>query len=150
MITKPVVYAFLAMWLYAFSNVVIEVKLAKYTTMALLLYWYFTLAPLAVAGIGYMYLSGQKIVMPSGSDAGMAIAAAVVFFFADYFYIGAYTSGGSLLAVTTLVVLFPAIAQLIKFAWVGGSPNYYHLAGYLLAAIAVVLISKGSAVTPQH
>lgn len=147
MITKPVVYAFLAMWLYAFSNVVIEVKLAKYTTMALLLYWYFTLAPLAVAGLGYMYLSGQKIVVPHGSDAWMAIAAAVVFFFADYFYIGAYTSGGSLLAVTTLVVLFPAIAQLIKFAWVGGSPNYYHLVGYLLAAIAVVLISKGSAVS---
>lgn len=149
MITKPVVYAFLAMWLYAFSNVVIEVKLAKYTTMALLLYWYFTLAPLAVAGLGYMYLSGQKIVVPGGSDAWMAIAAAVVFFFADYFYIGAYTSGGSLLAVTTLVVLFPAIAQLIKFVWVGGSPNYYHLAGYLLAAIAVVLISKGSAVVAK-
>lgn len=146
MITRPVVYAFLAMWLYAFSNVVIEVKLAKYTTMALLLYWYFILAPLAVAGLGYMYLSGQKIVVPHSSDAWMAIAAAVVFFFADYFYIGAYTSGGSLLAVTTLVVLFPAVAQLIKFAWVGGSPNYYHLAGYLLAAIAMVLISKGSAV----
>ena len=76
----------------------------------------------------------------------MAILAAVVFFFADYFYIGAYTSGGSLLAVTTLVVLFPAIAQLIKFAWVGGSPNYFHMFGYLLAAIAVVLIGKGSAV----
>ncbi len=145
MFSRPVVYAFLAMWLYAFSNVVIEVKLAKYTTMALLLYWYFTLAPLAVAGIGYMYLSGQKVVMPSGSAAGKAILAAVVFFFADYFYIGAYTSGGSLLAVTTLVVLFPAIAQLIKFVWVGGSPNYYHMLGYLLAAIAVILISKGSA-----
>ena len=146
MFSRPVVYAFLAMWLYAFTNVVIEVKLSKYTTMALLLYWYFTLAPLAVAGFGYMYLTGQKIAMPSGSDAGMAIAVAAVFFLADFFYIGAYTNGGSLLAVTTLVVLVPAMAQLIKFAWVGGSPNYYHMFGYLLAAIAVVLISKGSAV----
>jgi len=147
MFSKPIVYAFLAMWLYAFSNVVIEIKLAKYTTMALLLYWYFTLAPLAVAGLGYMYMSGQKIVVPSGGDAGLAILAAAVFFFADYFYIGAYTNGGSLLAVTTMLVLFPAIAQLIKFAWVGGSPNYYHMFGYLLAALAVILISKGSAVT---
>jgi len=149
MFSKSVVYAFLAVWLYAFSNVIIETKLAKYTTMALLLYWYFTLAPLAVAGLGYMYLTGQKVAMPSGGAAGMAILAAVVFFFADYFYIGAYTSGGSLLAVTTLVVLFPAIAQLIKFVWVGGSPNYYHIFGYVLAALAVVLISKGSAVVAK-
>lgn len=146
MFSRPVVYAFLAMWLYALTNVAIEVKLSKYTTMALLLYWYFTLAPLAVAGIGYMYLTGQSIVMPNRNDAAIAIAVAAVFFFADFFYIGAYTSGGSLLAVTTLVVLFPAIAQLIKFAWVGGSPNYYHMFGYLLAAIAVILIGKGSVV----
>ena len=147
MFSRPVVYALLAMWLYAFSNVAIEVKLSKYTTMALLLYWYFTLAPLAVAGLGYMYLTGQNIVMPGRSDAMWAVAVAAVFFFADYFYIGAFTSGGSLLAVTTLVVLFPAIAQLIKFAWVGGNLNHYHLFGYLLAAVAVVLIGKGSAVT---
>src|SRR3989344_5307987 len=149
MFSKSVVYAFLAVWLYAFSNVIIEIKLAKYTTMALLLYWYFTLAPLALAGVGYMYLTGQKITMPSGGDARMAVASAIVFFVADYFYIGAYTSGGSLLAVTTLVVLFPAIAQLIKFMWVGGSPNYYHIFGYALAALAVVLISKGSAVVAK-
>lgn len=70
MISKSIVYAFLAMWLYAFTNVAIEVRLSKYTTMALLLYWYFTLAPLAVAGLGYMYLSGQNIVMPRGSATG--------------------------------------------------------------------------------
>ena len=145
MFSRPVIYAFLAMWLYAFSNVVIKVKLAKYTTMALLLYWYFTLAPLAVTGIGYMYFSGQKIIVPTGVDAKLAILAAVVFFFADYFYIGAYTAGGSLLVVTTLVVLFPVIAQLIKYFWIGGNMNYYHLAGYILAALAVILIGKGSA-----
>lgn len=148
MISKPIVYAFLAMWLYALQNVAIEVKLSKYTTMALLLYWYFTLAPLAVAGLGYMYLTGQNVIMPNRHDAKIAIAVGVAFFFADFFYISAYTSGGSLLAITSLVVLFPAIAQLIKFVWVGGSPNYYHMFGYLLAAIAVILISKGSA--EQH
>ena len=147
MLSRSVVYAFLAMWLYAFSNVIIEIKLAKYTTMGLLLYWYFTLAPLALAGVGYMYLTGQKISMPNGGDARMAIASAIVFFVADYFYIGAYTSGGSLLAVTTLVVLFPAIAQFIKLVWVGGSMNYYHVFGYILAALAVILISKGSTAT---
>jgi hypothetical protein len=144
--SRPVIYAFLGMCLYAAQNVVIEVRLSKYTTMALLLYWYFTLLPLAVAGLGYMYLSGQTITMPNRSDAMLIAAVGVMFFFADLLYIGAYTNGGSLLAITTLAVLFPAVALLIKHFWVGGDLNYYHLAGYILAAIAVILISIGSAI----
>lgn len=142
--SRPVVFAFIAMWLYALQNVAIEVKLAKYTSLGLLLYWYFTLAPLALIGLGYMYLTNQNIVMPNRSDAIIAISVGVMFFFADLFYVSAFTHGGSLLAITTLVVLFPAIAQLIKFIWVGGSPNVYHVFGYILAALAVILISKAS------
>lgn len=145
MFSKPFVYAFLGMCLYAAQNVIIEVRLAKYTTMALLLYWYFTLLPLAVAGLAYMYLSGQTIAMPNRSDVVLIVAVGVMFFFADLFYIGAYTNGGDLLVVTTLGVLFPAVALLIKYLWVGGNVNYYHLSGYIFAAIAVILIGRGSA-----
>lgn len=146
MLTRPIVYAFISMWLYGLQNVIIEVKLAKYTTMALLLYWYFAMVPLALAGLGYMYFTDQSIAIPNRTDAVIAVAVAVMFFFADFFYVGAYTNGGSVLVVTTMVVLFPVIAQLIKFLWVGGSWNYYHIFGYILAALAVILISKGSAV----
>ena len=145
MLSRPVLYAFVAMCLYALQNVFLEVKLSKYSTMGLLVYWYFTLAPLALAGLAYLYLNGRTVFLPSRSDAPLVISVGALFFVADLFYVGAYTSGGKLLAITTLVVLFPIIAQLIKFTWVGGRMNYYHLAGYVLAAIAVVLISKGSA-----
>lgn len=146
MLSRPVLYAFAAMCLYAFQNVLLEVKLSKYSTMGLLLYWYFTLAPLALAGLGYMYLMGQKVLLPSRGDARIAIAVGVMFFCADIFYVGAYTNGGSLLAITSLVVLVPAVGQLIKLVWVGGRLNYYHLAGYIMVAIAVILIAKGTAV----
>ena len=145
MFSRPVLYAFVAMCLYALQNVLLEVRLSKYSTMGLLVYWYFTLAPLAALGIGYLYLTGQNLAMPSRLDVPIVIAVGALFFVADLFYVGAYTSGGNLLAITTLVVLFPAIAQLIKFAWVGGRLNYYHLVGYILAAIAILLIGKGSA-----
>ena len=145
MFSRPVLYAFIAMCLYALQNVLLEVRLSKYSTMGLLMYWYFTLAPLAVAGMGYLYLTGQHLTLPSRPDAPIVVAVGVLFFVADLFYVSAYTSGGNLLAITTLVVLFPAIAQLIKFAWVGGTMNYYHLIGYLLAALAIILIGKGSA-----
>jgi hypothetical protein len=146
MFSRPVLYAFVAMCLYALQNVLLEVRLSKYSTLGLLVYWYFTLAPLAAVGIGYLYLTGQNLTMPSRLDVPIVIAVGVLFFVADLFYVGAFTSGGNLLAITTLVVLFPAIAQLIKFAWVGGRLNYYHLVGYILAAVAIILIGKGSAV----
>lgn len=147
MSSKPIIFAILAMALYATQNVVMEVRLSKYTTMSLLLYWYFTMAPLALAGLGYMYWSGQNITMPKSGDIRLIVLVGAMFFFADLLYIGAYTNGGNLLAITTLVVLFPAMAQLIKYFWVGGNLNYYHLAGYIFAAIAVVLIGMGG--SPQ-
>jgi len=144
MIIRPLLYAFAAMCLYALQNVLLEVRLAKYSTLGLLVYWYFTLAPLALASVTYLYLTGHSLSLPTRADAPTVVAVGVMFFVADLFYVGAYTSGGSLLAITTLVVLFPAIAQLIKMSWVGGRVNYYHVAGYVLAALAVILIAKGS------
>lgn len=144
--SKTVIYAFIAMWLYALQNVILEVRLARYSTIGLLVCWYFTLAPLGLATLGYLRFTGQTLSLPQRADMPMVIAAGALFFVADLFYIGAYTNGGDLLAITTMLVLFPAIAQLIKFLWVGGRMNWWHAAGYLLAAAAVLLISKGSSV----
>jgi len=147
MIDRVTVYALVAMWLYALQNVLIEVRLAKYTALSLMVYWYFTLAPLALLGIGVMYLSHQPVRMPDMKDGGVAIAIGTMFFVADYFYISAYTSGGKLMAITAVTVMIPAMAQFIKYFWVGATFNRYHLAGYLLAALAVLLINKGNLTT---
>lgn len=144
--SKTIIYAFIAMWLYALQNVLLEVRLAKYSTIGLLVCWYFTLAPLGLAALAYMRYTSQPLTLPARVDLPIVIAAGALFFIADLFYIGAYTGGGELLAITTMLVLFPAIAQIIKFVWLGGRMNWWHAAGYLLAAIAVLLISKGSSV----
>jgi drug/metabolite transporter (DMT)-like permease len=144
MLDRVTVYAFVAMWLYALQNVLLEVRLAKYTALGLMVYWYFTLAPLALIGIAWMYWSHQPVKMPGWPDGGVAIAIGTMFFVADYFYISAYTSGGKLMAITTLTVMVPIMAQLIKMLWAGGSFNRYHMIGYVLAALAVILINKGN------
>src|SRR5262249_25631150 len=100
MIDRVTVYAFVAMWLYALQNVLLEVRLAKYTALGLMVYWYFTLAPLALIGIAWMYWSHQPVKLPGWPDGGIAIAIGTMFFIADYFYISAYTSGGKLMAIT--------------------------------------------------
>jgi hypothetical protein len=149
MVSRPVLYAFAAICLYALQNVLLEVRLSRYSTMGLLVYWYFTLAPLALAGLGYLYLTGGHVSLPTRTDAPLAIAVGAMFFIADIFYVGAYTAGGSLLAISTLAILVPVIGQVIKLVWVGGTLNYYHVAGYVLAALAVILIGKGTAAGVQ-
>lgn len=148
--SKPIIYSFIAMWLYALQNVLLEVRLAKYSTIGLLVCWYFTLAPLGIAALAWMRYTGQPLTLPARVDMPIVVAAGTLFFIADLFYIGAYTGahGGEsqLLPITTMLVLFPAIAQIIKYVWVGGRMNWWHAAGYALAAVAVLLISKGSSV----
>ena len=106
MFSRPVLYAFAAMWLYALQNVLLEVKLSKYSTMGLLVYWYFTLAPLALAGLGYLYLTGQSLLLPSRSDAPIVIAVGALFFVADLFYVGATPTGESFSQLQRLLFYF--------------------------------------------
>ncbi len=143
---KPVIYALLALVLYAFQNVFLEQKLSRYNTIALMVYFYVTLLPLALISLCYLKISGQDIVAPPGGTILTVVLVGSLYFFADYFYIGAYTSGGSVLTVTSIVIMFPVFASVIKHFWIGGFPNVFQILGYLLAVVSVLLISKGSVI----
>lgn len=142
--TKPVIYALLAMMLYATQNVVLEQKLSKYHTIALLVYFYGVLLPVSAIVLMTLKITGQNPAMPSGNGIIIAILAGLIYFFADYFFIGAYTNGGDLLTITSIVVMFPVFASIVKYFWVGGLPNTYQVAGYFLAVLSVVFVNKGS------
>ena len=58
--SKTIIYAFIAMWLYALQNVLLEVRLAKYSTIGLLVCWYFTLAPLGLAALAWPVIKLSK------------------------------------------------------------------------------------------
>lgn len=82
---------------------------------------------------------------PAGNDLLILFGIGLIFFAADYFYIGAYTNGGDLATVTCIVALLPVVASVFKFAWTQSLPNAYQASGFVLAFIAVLLVSKGSA-----
>lgn len=141
---KPVVFACVAMAFYALENVLMEQKLTKYNALSLLVYFYLAMLPLALAGLGYLKLTNAQIVLPTGNAILLAMVVGVMYFFADAFYVSAYTTGGTLMVVTTIVLIFPAFASLIKFFWVGGLPNRYQIIGYALAVLAVLCVAKGN------
>jgi drug/metabolite transporter (DMT)-like permease len=142
--SKPIVFASAGMLFYALQNVIIEQKLAKYHVLSLLLYFYLAMLPLALAGLGYLKITHQPILAPTGNAILIALAVGAMFFVADLFYIGAYSAKGTLVTITTISILFPAVASIIKYVWVGGLPNRYQMIGYALAVLAVLCVTKGS------
>lgn len=134
--------------LYAIQNAVIDVKLKQFSTVSILLGFYIILLPLACGLFLYQKLMGQPLVFPTGEPLKILAVVSAVFFVADFFYVGAYTSGGNVVAITTICILMPVVGGLMKFVWVKEVPTPYHLAGFVLAALAVILIAVGDTRKP--
>ena len=143
--SKPVVFALLGMALYAVVAVVLEQRLARYNNLTLICV--FTPVVLAAVVVARHIMKGSdpSFDFPVGWDLAIVLALGIAIAAADYFYVGAYTSGGDLFTITCAAILMPVFASVLKFAWTMTLPNLWQVGGYALAAAAVVLVAKGSA-----
>ena len=141
---KPAITACIGVFLYAVLNVVMEQKLSKYSTANLLIYFYLVMLSIAFLQLRAEKLVGQAIIAPHGSATVIVLLVGVAYFYADYFYLKAYNGGGSLLTITTIFIMFPVFASLIKYAWVRELPNPYQITAYIFAAAAILLTAKGN------
>jgi drug/metabolite transporter (DMT)-like permease len=145
---KSIVYALIGICMYAVQNVIIDVKLKQYSTATLLMSFYIVLLPLGAGLFFYQKMRGQQVIVPD-KDAVLLIAAvAAMFFFADFFYIGAYTKGGNAVTITILAVLMPVLCAVMKFLWVREIPTRYHFIGFLFAALAITFVAVGNSKKP--
>jgi len=149
---KQIIYACVAVLLYALGNVITEQKLKPYTQFGIMIYCYVPMVIFTIGALSVMKARGQKVAYPHGEGLYVAGLIAIVFFVADSFFFSAYTNNADAFTVSSIVVMFPAAASLMKFMWTGQLPNRFHVAAYLVALVAVVLAEKGNdiqrAVTP--
>lgn len=141
---RSVIYALVGIVMYAITNTIIDVRLKQYSTVGLLISWYIVLLPLTLGLYLYQRFAGKPTTLPSGNDVWFLLAVGVVFFVADFFYIGAFTAGGNAVTITILAVLLPVIVALIKFFWIKETPTLYHLAAFVCALLAVAFIAVGT------
>lgn len=137
-------FATLAIVLYAVQNVILEQKLARVPIAALIICFNIVILALAMSRWGFLRASGEAMAFPTGSLLVLTLAAGAVYFFADYCYLAAYANGGSLMSVTTVAIMLPVFASLVKFAWTRDLPNGWQITGYALAIAAVTLVAKGN------
>lgn len=139
---KTALFATGAMLFYAAGSIIIDQKLRQVSPFATMLFYALGVSTVAALGLLAQRQSGMALTMPQGNQYWLLVALAAAIVVADFCYFSAYTSGGSLIMVTTLVVLLPVFASLIKFALGGGLPSLAQLIGWLFAAVAVFLVSK--------
>lgn len=141
---KPVLFSCMAVLLYALGNVITEQKLKAYTQFGTMLYCYLPMIALTFGALAWKKIDGQAIILPSESGLYFAGMIAIVFFLADTFFFSAYTNNADSITVSSIVLLFPAAASLMKYLWTGQTPNRYHIAAYVVAIVAVVLAERGN------
>ena len=142
---KSILFAFAAMLLYGISSLVIEQKFERYNTIVLTFLFTLPFIPLALLFLGGEKAMGERIIFPHGNYFWLIMAMGVLYFFADYFFVGAFTAGGNVLTILTIMMLSPVVAVVAKYLWVGGVPNVYQVVGYVFAACAVLLLARGAA-----
>ncbi|MBX4195457.1 hypothetical protein KW796_00670 [Candidatus Parcubacteria bacterium] len=145
---KPTVYAVIGLVMYGLQNAIIDIKLKGYSTVSLLVGFYLILLPLGLGLFLYQKYVGQPLVIPSGSAMMTVSAVAIMFFIADFFYIGAYTNGGNAIAITILAALVPVVVALVKFGVIREVPTPYHFGGFVLALMSVMLVAYGNSKKP--
>lgn len=141
---KQVIYACLAVLLYALGNVITEQRLKPFTQFGIMAYCYVPMVFMTFGALAFLKVQGKSIAFPSGDALYVAGLIAAVFFLADTFFFSAYTNNADAFTVSSIALMFPAAASLMKYFWTGSLPNRYHLAAYAVAIVAVVLAEKGN------
>jgi len=140
---KSIIFTCIAVGFYAITNIVFEQKLVRYSIGAIMTHFSIGTLICSLAMLIWEKTT-QSSALPPKTEIPLICGVAILFFLADYFYIGAYKLGGNVFTITTIFVTFPAFAALIKFLWIGSLPNIYQIAGYCLAVISVFLFVKGA------
>lgn len=142
--SKPVVFSLLAVVCYAIANVLFEQRFAKYNNLTLICVYAVPIFLVGVVGHALTKTSDPSFDFPVGVDLTLLIAIGFILGAADYFYTGAYTHGGDLLTITSIIVMMPIVASMFKFVLTRNLPNMWLVGGYVLAIGAVILIAKGN------
>jgi drug/metabolite transporter (DMT)-like permease len=143
---KSILFVVVAMMLYALSNVLLEQKFSKYNTFTLMVCYVSVILVVAVIGRQTTLSGDESFNFPQGAEFALVILLGLIMATADYLYVAAYASGGDLMTISSIVVMFPVFASIVKFAMTRELPNAYQIVGYTFAVVAVLCVSKGATV----
>jgi len=141
---KPILFALIATLLYAVCNVLLELKFSKLNPLTLMIVYASVIWISAVSMRQVMKTDDPSFSFPTGTLLAVAIVLGLIYAVGDYFFVSAYTHGGDVVTITSITILIPVLASLIKFGITKQVPNLWQVSGYILAAGGVILVARGS------
>lgn len=142
-----ILFVLTACLLYSIQNVIISRHLSTLSEWLLLACAHIVSVTLAWGIILTRHRTGMELALPDGWKPWALLAVIAMFNTgADYCFFRAYTAGGNMTVITTLVVTLPVFATIINFATGGGLPSWRHIVAWALVATAVWLVSNGKSV----
>ena len=141
---KPILFTLVATGCYAVCNVLLELKFSKLNPLTLMIMYASVIWISAVGMRQLVKTEDPSFNFPGGTMLVLAIVLGLIYAAGDYFFVGAYNSGGDVVTITCITILIPVVASVIKFGITKQFPNWWQVSGYALAALGVVLVAKGS------
>lgn len=139
---KSVLFAIVAIFLYALQNVIIQRKLSDVSPIGNMLFFQVPILTLVVTIFLLKNKLGMEIKLPAQDQLAFVFSCSILLFFADFCFFSAYNTGGSLATITTIACLLPVFASFINFVCDGKLPSLTQVLAWIFATISVVLISK--------
>lgn len=132
-----------AMLLYAILLVGTEVKFTRFSPQSLQVCFYPVMLSITVGWLAGRKVMGLENTLPPTTLFVFALLLGVVYYFADVAFLKALTSGGSATVVAVVAALSPIFTAFVRFLWIGGLPNRYHITAFILALVVILLATKG-------
>ena len=145
---KPIIFALVAIFFYGTGSVIIEQKLVKLHVINILIIEFAITLLLALAVRQYLQTgstTGGNLALPTDKATWISLLIlGVIVFAANYLFNLSLILGGNAIVITSLMILMPVATVLVRNFWVREMPNIYCIAGYILAALSVLLVAKGT------
>ena len=145
---KPILFTLAATACYAVYNVLLELKFSKLNPLTLMIIYASVIWVSAFGMRQVVKTEDPSFNFPIGTMLVLAIVLGLICTAGDYFFINAYTNGGDVVTITCITILIPVVASLMKFGITKQLPNLWQVSGYVLTAVGVILVAKGSMLKP--
>ena len=141
---KPILFTLIATGCYSVCNVLLELKFSKLNPLTLMIMYASVIWVSAFSVRQVVKTDDPSFNFPGGTMLVLAVVLGLIYATGDYFFVSAYAKGGDVITITCITILIPVIASLMKFSITKQLPNTWQVSGYVLAAVGVILVAKGS------
>ncbi len=140
---NPVYIMLISVLFYAITNSILEIKLAKYSTVVLVAMFYLVMGGVSLIHLFTLKEMGADLQYPPlATFLGWGILAAITYYLAAVFDVQAYHVGGKASVIATVFITMPIMTHIIMGITKKRVPEFNEFIGFGIVAIGIFWLAK--------